>query len=326
MQVWNRAAVRANLGRMADVVDFSADSQLLDRPRLSVAAALATKQGGPISHAQLVELGFGEGAIRYWLASGRLYCYFRGVYLLGHTAVTRKGALMAAVLACGDGAVVSHVSAAWCWGFIKKPPGRVDITVPGRRRKGQEGINLHSVRRLDPRDVTEVKGVPITTPERTLLDIAEVLPRHQLRLAVDQADRRNRFDPEQVHQVLTRNPGRKGQKPLRTLLSDLEAEPLLRSEIEKLFRELCEEYDLPIPITNTKVNGLEVDAYWPEQRLIVEVDSREHHLNGKAFEDDRRRDADHLAAGDRVMRITYRQLKWDRSGVAKRLRKALLNG
>jgi very-short-patch-repair endonuclease len=202
----------------------------------------------------------------------------------------------------------------------------VDITVPGRSRRGQDGIKLHLVRSLDPRDVTEVNGVPITTPERTLLDIAEVLPMHQLRLAIDQADRRNRFHPEKIEALLARSPGRKGLKPLSTLLSDLQAEPLLRSEIEKLFRELCAEHDLPIPITNTAVNGHEVDAYWPEQRLIVEVDSRKYHLNGKAFEDDRLRDADHLAAGDRVMRVTYRQLKWDRRGVANRLRKALLSG
>jgi hypothetical protein len=322
MQVWKRARCPANLGPMRDLVDFSADSQLLGRPRLAAVAALATEQGGPVSHAQLLKLGFGEGAIRHWLASGRLHCYLRGVYLLGHEAITSKGRLVAALLACGENAVVSHLSAAWCWGFVKRRPKHVDITVPGRSRKGQEGIELHLVRSLDERDVTQIKGVPITTPERTLLDIAEVLPRHQLRLAIDEADRKNRFHSEKVYELLERSPGRRGQKPLRFLLGNFETEPLLRSEIELLFNELCEEYDLEKPITNTKVNGHEVDAYWPRHNLIVEVDSRKHHLNGRAFEEDRRRDADHLVAGSRVMRVTYRQLK-AKAVLANRLRKLI---
>jgi transcriptional regulator with AbiEi antitoxin domain of type IV toxin-antitoxin system len=311
---------------MADVVGSEWNSHTFNRPPLAYVADFAADQGGPISHAQLLELGVSPDQIKYWSASSRLHCLFRSVYAVGHTALTRKGWLLAAVLACGENAVVSHLTAAWCWRYVKRRPMEVDITVPGRTRTGQDGINLHSVRRLDPRDVTVVKGVPITTPERTLLDIAEILPLHQLRLAIDEADRGNHFHPEKLQQVLQRNPGRRGQKPLRTLLSDLEAEPLLRSEIEKLFRELCHEYDLPIPTTNTEVNGHEVDAYWPEHRLIAEVDSRKYHLNGRAFEDDRRRDADHLAAGYRVMRVTYRQLRWDRRGVAERLRKALLSG
>jgi very-short-patch-repair endonuclease len=308
---------------MRDLVDFGTDSQSLDRPRLAKAAALAGRQGGPISHGQLLELGLPAGTIKYWLASGRLYCLFRGVYALGHTAVTRKGALMAAVLACGVEAVVSHLTAAWCWGYIKQRPTAVDITVPGRSRRGQEGIRLHLVRSLDQRDITVINGVPITTPERTLLDISEVLPRHQLRLAIDQADRKNSFHPERIEALLARSPGRKGLKPLRTLLSDLEAEPLLRSEIELLFHELCTERDLPIPVTNTKVLGYEVDAWWPEHNLVVEVDSREHHLNGRAFEEDRRRDAELLVAGIRVMRVTYRQLK-AKAVVANRLSKLLV--
>jgi predicted transcriptional regulator of viral defense system len=308
------------------VVDLVVDNQPSGRPRLVLAGKLATSQGGPISREQLLRLGVSAGAISYWLASGRLYCVFQGVYLLGHEAMTPKGELMAAVLACGDGVVVSHLSAAHWWGFWRAAPASVHVTVPGRSRKGQRGIRVHLVRNLDARDVTRRHGVPITTPARTLLDLAEVLPLQKLRLAIDEADRRSLFRPNHVRELLQRSPGRRGLKPLSLLLSDLEAEPLLRSDLEATFKKFCADHALPEPVTNTRVSGYEVDAYWPEHKLIVEVDSREFHLNGKAFEDDRRRDADHLAAGYRVMRVTYRQLKLDRRGVAERLRKALLSG
>jgi hypothetical protein len=302
------------------------DSQPFERPRLAEVARLAASQGGPISHEQLLQLDVSEGAIKYWLASKRLHRAFSGVYLLGHRAVTARGRLIAPLLAYGPDSAVSCLTAGHRWEWLKTAPKEVDITVPNRGRKPQRGVKLHVVRSLDERDVTELDGVRITTPERTLLDLAERLPLHRFRLVIDEADRKNHFHPGKLQELLRRSPGRKGQKPLRALLSDLHAEPLLRSEIERLFRDLCAEFDLATPITNTKVNGYEVDAYWPEHNLIVEVDSREHHLNGRAFEDDRRRDADQLAAGYRVMRITYRQLKWDRRGVAERLRNALLSG
>lgn len=153
--------------------------------------------------------------------------------------------------------------------------------------------------------------------------LAELLPLSQLRRGIDEADRRRLFDPREVEALLARSPGRHGLKPLGVLLDDFQAVPLHRSELEELFARLCERFELPRPVTNARIAGFEVDALWLEQKLVVEVDSREHHLNGAAFEADRQRDAELLAVGHRVMRVTYRQLKRQPDAVARRLRKAL---
>jgi very-short-patch-repair endonuclease len=256
----------------------------------------------------LLELGFGRGAIDYGVASGRLHCYFRGVYLLGHEAITAKGRLSAAVLACGEGAVVSHRSAADWWGILPTSRRPVDVTAPGRTRTGRPGIDLHLVRALDPKDVAEHEGIAITTVARTLLDLAGVAKPRQLERAVNEADRLRLFDGKAVHELLARSPGRRGLKPLRALLTDFTPEPQLRSELERAFWEMCLDYPLPLPLMNTTVNGYEVDAYWPEAKLIVELDGYEYHRHRKAFEEDRNRDAELLLAGYRVVRLTYRQL------------------
>jgi len=284
---------------------------------------VATRQGGPIAHHQLVRLGVAPAVIQQWLRRGRLHRLYRSVYALGHQAITPKGRLVAALLACGPGAAISHQTCAWWCGFWKPEPDLIDVTVPGRSRKGRPGIRLHLVRTLDPRDITTRSGVLVTTPERTLLDLAETTTTQRLRLAIDEADRLGLWRPDRVKATLTGSPGRRGRKPLRVLLSDLDAEPLLRSGLEALFTSLCDEQQLLRPIMNAEVEGYEVDAFWPEYRLIVEVDSREFHLNGRAFEDDRLKDAELVARGYRVIRVTYRQLKQDPAGVARRIRGAL---
>jgi very-short-patch-repair endonuclease len=284
---------------------------------------VATRQGGPISHHQLVWLGVEPATIQQWLRRGRLHQLYRRVYALGHQAITPKGRLVAALLACGPEAAISHQSCAWWCGFWKTEPDEIDVTVPGRGHRGQRGIRLHLVRSLDPRDLTTRAGLKVTTPERTLLDLAETTTIQRLRLAIDEADGRGLWRPDKVEATLRRSPGRRGRKPLRVLLSDLEGEPLLRSELEAMFNTLCDDHRLPRPISNAQLNGYEVDAYWPEYNLVVEVDSREFHLNGKAFEDDRLKDAELVAAGYRVIRVTYRQLSQDPAGVARRIRRAL---
>jgi len=284
---------------------------------------MAGRQGGVISHEQLLALGVTPAAIKHQVASGRLYRYFRGVYAVGHMAVSARGRLLGALMSYGPEAVISHRSCAWWCGYWTPEPDEIDVTVPGRGRRGQRGIRLHLVRKLDPRDVTTRAGVTVTTPERTLLDLAEVTTAQRLRLAIDEADRLGLWRPDKVEATLKRSPGRRGHKPLRVLLSDLHAEPLLRSELEGTFVNLCDSQRLPHPITNTDVDGYEVDAFWPDHNLVVEVDSRKHHLNGKAFEDDRLKDAELVAAGYRVIRVTHRHLKHDPAGAARRIRAAI---
>jgi Transcriptional regulator, AbiEi antitoxin/Protein of unknown function (DUF559) len=309
---------------MSDVVDPAASGWPLDRPRDQALAELAGRQGGSISHRQLVELGLAPRTIRNWVASGRLHRRFRGVYLLGHAAITEKGRLMAAVLAYNE-AVLSHRSAADWWGFARTSRKPVDVTVPGRSKAGQRGIDLHLVRQLDPRDHTINEGVPITTISRTLLDYAEVTKPRQLKRAVEEADRLRLFDGVAVQELLARSPGRHGLKPLRNLLRDFVYDPLSRRELEALFFDVCHEFGVRPPAMNVTVHGYEVDAHWPGTTLIVELDSHEFHLNPTAFEADRLRDAELLLAGYRVVRVTYRQLTREPEGVASRL-KTLLAG
>lgn len=305
---------------MPDVVDKRIHSGSKRQPR---PGELATEQGGPISREQLLALGITPGAIKSWLRSGRLHCYLRNVYLLGHEAITAKGRMMAPVLAYAPGGVLSHRSAAMWWGLAQTARSKVDVTVPGRTRRKQDGIDLHLVRTLDPRDVTDHDGVPITTVPRTLLDLAEVVPPRHLERAVNEAERLRLFDTAAMQELLSRSPGRRGLKPLRDLLSDFLPEPHLRSEFERLFREFCVDFELPIPDMNIKVLGYEVDAHWPGTNLIVELDSRAFHLNPKAFEEDRKRDAALLLAGYRVIRITYRQLMREPNDVAMKISRLL---
>ena len=305
---------------MTDVVDLAASVWSLDRPRDQAIAEVASVQGGVISHQQLVAVGLAPRTVRNWVASGRLHRLFRGVYALGHEAITDKGRLMAPALAYGPDGSVSHRSATDWWGIARTSRAIVDITVPGRSKAGQRGIELHLVRRLDPRDVTVHEGVPITTVARTLLDYAEVVPRNRLKRAIEEADRLRMFDGFAVQELLARSPGRRGIKPLRDLLSDFVYDEFSREELEALFFDLCKDAGLPLPTMNAVICGYQVDAYWPGTNLIVEVDSRAFHLNAKAFETDRLRDAELLLAGYRVVRVTYRQLTREPEQVARRLR------
>jgi hypothetical protein len=262
-------------------------------------------------------------AIKSWLRTGRLHHYLRNVYLLGHEAITVKGRMLAPVLSYGPNAVLSHRSAAMWWGFQRTARRDVDVTVPGRSKRGQDGIDLHLVRGLDLRDVTEYEGVPITTIPRTLLDLAELLPKQRLKRAIEELDRQREFDGAAVQELLQRSPGRRGLKPLRSLLAEFDWDPLTRSELEALFFDFCVERGLPIPAMNASILGYTVDAHWPGTNLIVEIDSRAFHLNPKAFEEDRERDANLMLAGYRVLRITYRQLMREPDELARKIRTLL---
>jgi Protein of unknown function (DUF559) len=271
----------------------------------------------------LLDLGIGERRIESWLRRGRLHHHLRNVYLLGHEAITVKGRMLAPVLSYGDAAALSHRSGGQWWGFQRTARKDVDVTVPGRSRRGQDGVDLHLVRSLDPRDVTEHEGVPITTVPRTLLDLAEVVPKQRLKRAIEEADRLRLFDATALQELMARSPGRHGLKPLRELLADFLYDELGRSELEALFFDFCVEHELPQPAMNVSLLGYTVDAHWPGTNVIVEIDSRAFHLNAKAFEEDRLRDAALLLAGYRVLRITYRQLTREPDRVAQTLNRLL---
>jgi hypothetical protein len=261
-----------------------------------------------VSRGQLLGLGVTASAIDHWVARGRLHPRYRGVYAVGHSVISPKGRLWGALLACGSGAVISHRDAAALWNVRRSSRVPVDITVAGRTRVGQKGIDIHLVRRLDPLDLTEIDGISVTTLARAFLDLAEVLPERQVARAIEEAERQNLVDLGAIHQTLDRNPGRHGHKPLLHILGDAVIEPMSRSDLEIAFLELCRDHGIPRPLVNRPIGQYEADMVWPQHRLIVELDSRAYHLNRAAFENDRMKDAAFQLAGFRVVRITDWQL------------------
>lgn len=215
---------------------------------------------------------------------------------------------MAAVLASGDSAVVSHWSAAAVWGIRRAWHGDVDVTVAGQSRD-KPGVRVHRVRHLDRRDVTRHDGVPVTSLARTLLDLAAVLPARDLTRTLEEAEVQRLVTRRQLTALLDRSRGRAGAAPLRLALSRYDTPALTRSEAERQMLELIRAARLPPPRTNTHVNGHEVDLLWPEHRLIVEIDGFTFHSTRTAFERDRTRDQQLQAAGYRVLRITWRQIQ-----------------
>jgi len=247
------------------------------------------------------------------------------VYAVGRKKVPREGRWQAAVLACGPGAVLSHRSAAALWGLLRDSPATVDVTVPGRGRAGSGDIVVHNVRHLHRDDRRRRDHIPLTSVPRTLLDLAEVVPPRQLARAIDEAERLRLFDLRMLDELCKRSRGRRGLRPLAQALSRYRPmAPLTRSDLERLFFEMCEGAGLPQPAMNLSVLGHEVDASWLDQKVVVEVDSYEFHRTRAAFETDRIRDAALQCEGFRVLRVTDRRLKGDPNGVAKNLR-TLLN-
>ncbi|HEY2603692.1 MAG TPA: DUF559 domain-containing protein [Thermoleophilaceae bacterium] len=288
--------------------------------RLGRAAELATRQGGAVAAWQLYTLGLGRGAVEYWAASGRLHRMYPGVYALGHRAVAWKGRLAAGVLACGPEAVLSHRSAAAWWALLPSERARVDVTAPTRHRL--RGIDAHRCR-LDRRDRTVHEDIPITTIARTLLDLAEVESRSRLAKAVETAERRGLFDLQAIDDTLTRNPGRHGHKPLRSLLSNYRDAPTTRSDLEIAFLKLLADEHLPRPQSNALVGAYEVDMLWEDRRVIVELDTWDFHGTHEAFERDRARDIELQLLGYVVIRITGRRLRHERAEVVRQLRALL---
>jgi hypothetical protein len=281
-------------------------------------AKLAENQRGVVAWYQLARLGFGSSAIERRVSASRLHRIHRGVYAVGHSALSTEGKLMAAVLACGPGAVLSHRHAAELWGIQRTSRPAIDVTTT-RNIRARRGIAPHRVKGIERADRTIRHGIPVTSVARTLLDLAEVVPRRRLERAVDEAERRRLFDLKQIDAVVKRNPGRRGLKPLKSVIENATEPPLTKSELEHLFADFCIEHDLPLPAYNAIVEGYEVDAAWIDRKLIVELDSWRWHGGREAFETDRERDAALQLAHYRVIRVTWRRLTRDATRLAKEL-------
>jgi hypothetical protein len=303
------------------------DPQRAQRSVDRLVADLATAQYGVVSRAQLVALGLGGAGVQSRVRRGRLHALHRGVYAVGHAAVGVDGRRLAAVLACGRGAVLSHRSAADLWGLRLSDTARLEVTVPtrgGRRRRGAIVVHRSA---FEPFEATIRRGIPVTTPARTLLDLAEVVSRRALERAADQSEALRLFDLAALETVLRAHPDRHGAARLRRLLAAYEVgEQLTRSELEDRFVALCRRAGVPRPGINARVAGLEVDFYWPEARLVAEVDGLRHHHTRAAFERDRARDTRLMLHGLRVVRFTHRRIVREPGEIARTLRALAAGG
>jgi very-short-patch-repair endonuclease len=275
----------------------------------SAIAALAARQYGVVTYQQLTELGLGPGAIMARIGSRRLHVLHKGVYAVGHRTLTPHGHRLAAVLACGPTAVLSHKSAGALWKLLATDQTRFDVTVPGTSRVGPRGIKVHRARRLHPEDVKIVDGIPVTSVARTVLDLAAGFTEPRLLRVVEQAERSSRLDVRALRRAMARNPRRSGSKLLRSILADYSGPPMTRSELERRFKVLVDQARLPPPGLNVEVAGFTVDAFWPQWQLVVELDSRGYHSDVAAFERDRVRDAKLQRVRYRVLRVTDRRME-----------------
>ncbi len=217
---------------------------------------------------------------------------------------------MAAVLACGRGAALSHGSAAALWGIGREDGRWINVSVRRRCNHRPPGIKAHTRPALSPKDLTEEDGIPVTTPIRTLIDQATELPPKRLERAVNEADKRDLIDPESLRAALDAYAGQPGVRPLRMLL-DRQTFRLSDTELEVLFRPIAARAGLPTPLTKETVNGFEVDFYWPDLGLVVETDGWRYHRTASAQTRDALRDQTHTASGLTPLRFSHYQVKYE---------------
>lgn len=275
-----------------------------------VLARIAAQQHGVVHLDQLLAIGLRIGAVNARVRNGRLHRLHRCVFAVGHTRVSREARWLAAVLALGDGAVLSHVSAAALWGIRPSSATRAHVTVPtSAGHPHRAGIVVHRSRTLTPADVERRGVIAVTSVARTLLDLAAMLAAGPLERAVERSLSLRLFDLAAVSTVIDANPTRPGATTLRRIIATIHHEPAVtRSKLEDLMRDLCDAHGLPRPEVNALVGGEEVDFLWRARRLIVETDGHADHGTRSAFERDRAKDARMTLRGYRVVRFTYRQV------------------
>jgi very-short-patch-repair endonuclease len=286
-----------------------------DQPSLDARlAAIARRQYGVVTRDQMRSVGLGEHGIAERIRTKRLHRLHRGVYAVGHDVLKPEARWLAAVLACGEGAALSHASAAAHWNIRQSAAATIDVTVPARSgRTRKTGIRVHRSGRLSKEEVTIHAGIPTTAVARTLLDLADTLPTQALKRTIAEAEYLRLLDMTSLIAVVEGNPGRRGAQVLEHARAGPE---WTRSELEQRFLEMVERRGLPRPVVGAKVEGYEVDFLWPAEKLIVELDGFAAHGTRGAFERDRRRDRQLVRAGFRTVRVTARRLSYDEGAIA----------
>jgi hypothetical protein len=299
------------------------DEQSTARGLDEAIAGLAGRQHGVVARWQLAELGLGRGAIDLRIAAGRLHRVHAGVYAVGHRVLSQRGRWMAAVLACGPGAVLSHRAAAALWGVRRS--SALEVTSPRHRRRPR--IITHR-RVLAPDEVTTRAVIPVTTITRTIFDLAAVSPFHDVEAAVNQAEYDEIKDCLSLAALAARYPHRRGQATIKRLIAEHRiGTTMTRSDLEQAFLAFLDANRLPRPDrTNTHIEAAgrlhECDVVWYRERLIVELDGPGHRTT-RAFHDDRKDDRALKVAGWTVIRVTELHLTIDRRQLAADLRQLL---
>jgi hypothetical protein len=284
---------------------------------------LANRQHGVVSIRQLIgPLGYSRSAVDRAVAAGHLHRLHRGVFAVGHTRISPHGECLAAVLASGPKALLSHLSAAWVWGLSGSSPAPFAVTTPVRR-KPRPPIRLHEARLITIDDRALLDGIPLTALPRTLLDSAAAVRFDSLEKMLERSEELQLFDLRAVEELLARTVGHHGHGRLRRAISLYKPSSFTRSGLEKRFLELVLAAGLPQPRMNYVEQGFELDCYWPEFRFAVELDVFETHGTRAAFERDRKRQEDLLLAGIQMIRVTGPRLERDPEEVISQVKRLL---
>jgi very-short-patch-repair endonuclease len=282
-------------------------------------AWLAGRQHGVASKTQLLRLAVTEAEIRARITAGRLLPLYRGVYAVGHRALTQRGRELAAVLACGPEAVLSHRSAAGLWALLPSPK-LVEVSAP-RSRHPRAGFTVHRTRLLHEDDRAVIDRIPVTSVARTIVDMAEALTDRRLAEVVHESEVQRVFDLRALDAAMARVPGRTGRHRLHRVLATYAEQPRFsRREAERLFYELCHTYRLDPPRHGITIAGYEIDFFWPDLALAVEIDGGAVHRTRRAFQADRTRDRVLAAHGIQVVRITWDDLTRRPAELARQLK------
>ncbi|HMI80211.1 MAG TPA: type IV toxin-antitoxin system AbiEi family antitoxin domain-containing protein [Solirubrobacterales bacterium] len=285
---------------------------------------LARRQHGVLTRADLLGLGFSSEAIKHRVRTGRLHPIVRGVYAVGRPRLSREGRWMAAVLACGPGAALSHRSAAALWRFGQEHADYIDVSVKRSSEARLPGIRCHRRPSLPAEDVTTRLNIPLTQPVRTLIDLATVAGPKTVERAINEADKRDVIDPDSLRKALDDYPSQPGIRPLRQIL-DKHTFRLSDDELELLFRPIASAAGLSTPLTKRIVNEFEVDFFWPDLGLVVETDGWRYHRTPSAQTRDARRFQAHTAAGLTPIRFSHYQVKYEPRYVCQILEKTTKN-
>jgi very-short-patch-repair endonuclease len=286
---------------------------------------LGAAQDGVVGRAQLIARGISVHGVDRLVRAGRIVAIRRGVYRTGPLPLQRAAERVAA-LAAGADAWVSHRSAAQLRGVCPKTRNteNVEVSMPRRRRRRIEGVRIHRVRDLRPDEVTVLDGIPVTTPARTLLDIAETESERDVEQGYANALRMGLITADTMREMVERHPTHRGAPLWRRLLAERGGPAFTRSDAEEKLLALVRRAGLPRPELNTRVLGHEVDFLWRDERVVAEVDGYAFHGSARSFALDRRRDAELTAAGYRVLRFTWADLNEGRLATVVRLAQAMV--